>query len=58
MNQDEKILEIIGHGINIQTLAEDQMYDERDGSIRQRLVSRMEMIMQEAESIMAMAAED
>lgn len=54
---EQAIVEVIGHCINIQTLAEDQMNDERDGPWRQRLESRMEMIIGEADLVAGMIAE-
>lgn len=50
---DDQILNLLGLGIDVKTLAEDQMYDDRDGNTRQRLESRMEMIIDKADEMMA-----
>lgn len=50
---DDQILNFLGLGIDVKTLAEDQMYDDRDGNTRQRLESRMEMIIDKADEMMA-----
>ena len=55
---DDQILNFLGLGIDVKTLAEDQMYDDRDGNTRQRLESRMEMIIDKADEMMAFVADD
>lgn len=53
---DDQILNFLGLGIDVKTLAEDQMYDDRDGDTQQRLESRMEMIIDKADEMMALVS--
>lgn len=54
---DDQILNFLGLGIDVKTLAEDQLYDDRDGNREQRLESRMEMIIDKADEMMAFVSE-
>lgn len=53
---DDQILNFLGLGIDVKTLAEDQMYDDRAGDTQQRLESRMEMIIDKADEMMALVS--
>lgn len=55
---DDQILNFLGLGIDVKTLAEDQMYDDRDGNREQRLESRMEMIIDKADEMMDLVVDD
>lgn len=55
---EDQILNFLGLGIDVKTLAEDQMFDDRDGNKEQRLESRMEMIIDKADEMMAFVADD
>lgn len=55
---DDQILNFLGLGIDVKTLAEDQMYDDRDGNREQRLESRMEMIIDKPDEMMDLVVDD
>lgn len=53
---DDQILNFLGLGIDVKTLAENQMYDDQDGDTQQRLESRMEMIIDKADEMMVLVS--
>lgn len=55
---EDQILNFLGLEIDVKTLAEDQMFDDRNGNKEQRLESRMEMIIDKADEMMAFIADD